>query len=93
MSGTWRTVDGEILDGICHCLLSSKQHLPAVLAPNLGLATLGPVYPPAALIEPPDGGRPVTSRSDRTLGRDMMLVLHTLVDGADLSAVLGDRPG
>lgn len=69
MSGTYRTIEGDMLDAICKARLGSEAHVPAVLAANPGLADLGPVYPAGVLIMLPDLPAPVAPGLIRLWGR------------------------
>lgn len=69
MSGTYRTIDGDMLDAICKAQLGSESHVPAVLTANPGLAALGPVYPAGVLIVLPELAAPVAAGQIRLWGR------------------------
>ena len=67
----YRTLDGDMLDAICHVQLGSVAHLPAVLAANPHLAGLGPIYPAGVVIQLPNlaPAEPVARGQIRLWGR------------------------
>jgi phage tail protein X len=65
----YSTIDGDMLDLICHRMLGSAQHMPAVLEANPGLAALGPVYPAGLIILLPKLSAPVAQGEIRLWGR------------------------
>lgn len=69
MSRVYRTIDGDMLDLICHRELGASAHVPAVLAANPGLAALGPVYSAGVSITLPDVAEPVATGQVRLWGR------------------------
>lgn len=65
----YSTVDGDMLDLICHRELGSSEHVPAVLDANPGLAALGPVYSAGLIIVLPSVAAPVARGQIRLWGR------------------------
>lgn len=69
MAGTYRTVDGDMLDAISRAELGSEAHVPLILDANPRLADLGPVYPAGLLITLPTAPAPAAARQVRLWGR------------------------
>lgn len=65
----YSTLDGDMLDLICHRELGSAAHVAAVLDANPGLAALGPVYPAGLIILLPEVSAPVARGQIRLWGR------------------------
>lgn len=63
------TAEGDMLDAICAARLGSEAAVPAVLALNPRLATLGPVYPWGVLIALPEAAPAPAAPRIRLWGR------------------------